>query len=91
MRNYRLVVMLKGDMDKAAREKVLSDVSGYIGKTEKLTTDVMGEKKLAYPVRGAQKADYVVMKFGAEELSPELKSRLEMNESVLRHLLVRDN
>lgn len=91
MRNYRLVVMLQGDMEKKAREKVLADVASYIGKTEKLSTDELGEKKLAYPVKGAQKADYVVLKFGSDALKEDLNARLEMNDAILRHLLVRDN
>lgn len=90
MNKYRLVVLLRGDMEKKAREKVLSDIESWAGVVEGMEVDALGEKKLAYTVKGAQKADYVVMKFQAEPINPSFLAKLEMQDTILRHLLVRD-
>lgn len=90
MNSYRLVVLFKGDMDKKKREKTISDIQSWAGKVEDASVDTLGEKKLAYPIKGEQKAEYVVMKFKAEPVKSEFLSRLEINDEVLRHLLIRE-
>lgn len=90
MNKYRLVVLLRGDMEKKAREKALADISGWAGKVEDMQVDALGEKKLAYSIKGAQKADYVVMKFSCEPIAPSFLAKLEMQDVILRHLLVRE-
>jgi len=90
MRNYRLVVLLKGDLAKTEREKMLSDIQKWAGDLKNVEVDNLGEKKLAYSIRGEQKAEYIVMKFGADALLGDFNARLEMHDNILRHLIVRD-
>lgn len=89
-RNYRLVLILKSDLKKEAKEKLLSDVKAWGGKLSKDKVTDLGEKKFAYPVRGNLKGDYVLMEFESDAVSSELEDKVRINGDVLRHLLVRD-
>lgn len=90
MRNYRLVLLLKGDLAKEKREKTLKDVEKWAGDVKEVDVKVLGEKRLAYPIKGELRAEYVVMTFGADTVGSELNSRIRMQDDVLRHLLIRD-
>lgn len=47
-------------------------------------------RKLAYPIRGDSEGYYVVTRFTAEpEVPREIESRLQLDETVLRYLVVR--
>lgn len=89
-RKYRLVLVLKSELKKEEKDKLLSNIKGWAGKitADKLTD--LGEKKFAYPIKGAQKGDYVLCEFESDSVSAELESKVRIHDDVLRHLLVRD-
>lgn len=89
MRNYKLVLILKSELKKEAKEKLLKEVAGWGGKIEKEKVTELGEKKFAYPIKKSLKGDYVLMEFEAEKVSEELENRARIQDSILRHLLVR--
>lgn len=91
MRNYKLVLVLKSDLKKEAKEKLLKDVKSWGGKIEKDKVTELGEKKFAYPIKGNLKGDYVLMEFEGERVSDELESKTRIQDDILRHLLVRVN
>ena len=90
MRNYRLVLILKSDLKKEAKEKLLVNIKSWGGKLSKDKITELGEKKFAYPIKGNLKGDYVLMEFESEAVSSELESKTRINEDVLRYLLVRN-
>ena len=89
-RKYRLVLIFKSDLKKDAKEKLLTQIKSWGGdiKNDKITE--LGEKKFAYPIKGAQKGDYVLMEFESNAVSSELESKVRIHDDVVRHLLVRD-
>ena len=89
MRKYKLVLVFKSDIKKEAKEKVLKGVSSWGGKVEKSVVTELGEKKFAYPIKGNQKGDYVLVEFESDSVSKELDEKVRINEEILRHLLVR--
>lgn len=91
MRDYRLILLLKSSLKKEDRTKLLDVVKKWANLDEKSDgiTD-LGEKKLAYPIKHNKTAEYVMLKFKADTVPNELDKRLQMNEDILRHLLVRD-
>ena len=91
MRNYRMVLILKSDLTAEAKDKLLSDVISWGGKLSKDKITQLGEKKFAYPIKGNQKGDYVILEFESEAVSSELEKKVIINENILRHLLIRDN
>lgn len=90
MRNYRLVLIVKSDLKKEDKEKLLTNVKTWSGKIEADKITELGEKKFAYSIKGAQKGDYVLFEFQSNSVSPELENKVRIHEDVLRHLLIRD-
>ena len=91
MRNYRLVLILKSDIKKEAKEKLLADVKLWGGKIDKEKVTEMGEKKFAYPISKQLKGDYILMEFESEAVPSELENKMRIQNDILRHLLVRMN
>lgn len=91
LRKYRLVLILKSDLKKDAKEKLLTSIKSWGGKLSSDKITELGEKKFAYPIKGNLKGDYVLMEFESVAVSPELEAKTRINDDVLRHLLVRDN
>jgi ribosomal protein S6 len=89
-RKYRLVLVLKSELKKEAKDKLLTNVKSWGGKISNDKITDLGEKKFAYPIKSAQKGDYVLMEFESESVSPELENKVRINDDILRHLLVRD-
>ena len=89
MRSYKLVLVLKSGQTKEKRDKVLSEVKKWLGKTEKEDINEMGEQKLAYPIKREKTGNYVVLQFNSDTLEKDLDKRLTMRDDVLRHLLLR--
>lgn len=99
MRQYEAMIIVRPDLDKEAYEevhqKVVDELNNHEGKMGKW--DVWKEKsQLAYPLnsRGAERqvynqGTYIQSEF---ELSPEnigrIKYRLDLDERVLRYLLI---
>lgn len=89
MRKYRLVLIIKRDLDKKATDKILSDVKKLAGevKNDKLTE--LGEKKFAYQIKKELSGNYIVWEFESERVSEELELKMKLNDDILRHLLTR--
>lgn len=90
MRKYRLTLILKSDLKKDAKEKLLKQVKEWGGKMIDDKVTELGEKKFAYTIKGQQKGDYVLIDFSHESVPTELENKIRLNEDVIRHLLVRN-
>ncbi len=89
-RKYRLVLIFKSEIKKEAKDKLITQIKGWGGKIASDKVTELGEKKFAYPIKGAQKGDYVLVEFESDAVSKELESKVRIHEDILRHLLVRD-
>lgn len=84
---YDLAVMEAGGPD-ASVEQLTRLVEARGGKV--LRTDHWGRRRMAYPIRRAIDADYVVTRVELDPTAVEpLESTLRIDEQVLRHLIVR--
>lgn len=90
MRKYRLIVIFKSELKKEAKEKLLTQIKSWGGKIANDKTTELGEKKFSYPIKGAQKGDYVLLNFESESVMPEMENKIRINDDIIRHLLVRD-
>lgn len=90
MKNYQLVLLLKSDLKKDAKDKLYADIKTWIGTVASAKEESLGEKKLAYPVKRAKSGEYVVMNFETENVTDDLNKKLLIRDEILRHLLVRN-
>ncbi|HVZ12653.1 MAG TPA: 30S ribosomal protein S6 [Patescibacteria group bacterium] len=90
MKGYRLVLLLKSDLKKEAKDKLYDEIKKWLGdvKSDKVTS--LGEKKLAYTIKHAKSGEYVVMNFESDKVTADFNKRLLIRDEILRHLLVRN-
>jgi small subunit ribosomal protein S6 len=90
MRQYELVVLLPEDdeQERVGREKVLSDLAALGAVVEK--TDEMGNRALAYEIKGKRRAKYVLftIKIEREKIAAADKA-FKFNVNLIRYLFVR--
>jgi len=92
VRSYEMVFIVRPDIDGDALDGVISDVGNLIERNngEVKSVKPWGLHKLAYPIQKHQEGRYVLLTF---ELEPrnvtELERVLRLNESVIRHLVIR--
>ena len=92
MRKYEIMYILRADLEEAARKEVMEKLSKIItdngGKVEE-TSEAMGLRELAYPIKEQSKGYYVVLKVSMDNKAINEFNRLvRINPSVLRHLIV---
>lgn len=88
MRSYKLIVVLKSDLGKEKKAKLLETVGTWAGATDSKTIE-LGEKKLAYAIKKERKGDYVALEFGSENIDQGFERRLAVQDDILRHLMIR--
>ena len=92
MRDYELMVVLSPDLDEAGVDATTERLGTQIGGRGGEVVDVQkwGRRRLAYPIAKHRDGFYTVakLKLGPEDAEP-LERSLRLNESVIRHLLVR--
>lgn len=81
--------MLPSTLKKEQKTKLIADVEKWVGEAKVKKTTELGEKKLAYSIRGAKSADYVLFELEGENIASDAVTRLENSDDVLRQLVVR--
>ena len=92
MRKYEIMYILRADLEEAQRKEVMEKLAKIIsdngGKVEE-TSESMGLRELAYPIKEQTKGYYVVLKVSMDNKAINEFNRLvRINPSVLRHLIV---
>ena len=92
MRKYEIMYILRADLEEAARKEVMEKLAKIItdngGKVEE-TSEAIGLRELAYPIKEQSKGYYVVLKVSMDNKAINEFNRLvRINQSVLRHLIV---
>ena len=95
MRKYEIMYILRADLDEAQRKEVMDKLAKILtdngGKVEE-TSEAMGLRELAYPIKEQTKGYYVVLKVSMDNKAINEFNRLvRINPSVLRHLIVVDH
>ena len=93
MNRYEMIYIIDADLEEAARKELIEKVSALItnngGEIEKVD-ETWGKRKLAYAIDYKTEGWYVLVTFQAPvELPRELERNLQINESVLRYLVVK--
>jgi len=94
VRQYELMYILKPDLEDDAitanMERFKGIVEQYNG--EVINLEKWGKRRLAYEIEKYRDGLYILMNFkGTSEISDELDRLLKINESVLRHIIIRED
>jgi len=93
MNRYEMIYIIDTGVEEAARKELIEKVSGLIsangGEVEKVD-ETWGKRRLAYAIDYKTEGWYVLVTFKAPaELPRELERNLQINENVLRYLVVK--
>jgi len=90
MNNYEVMFIIEAALEDDKKEAVVEMVKdvisagGEVGKA-----DIWGMRKLAYPIEKKNDGYYVVIEFKANpDLPKELDRRLEISDSIIRHIII---
>jgi len=92
MTNYEIMFIVKATMESDKIKKTIDNMKKIVtdGKGKIVETKEMGEKKLAYPINKELTGYYYVLKVEAtSEIVHEFDRRASIDESVLRHLIIK--
>ena len=93
MNRYELIYIIDTGLEETARKELIEKVSALIadngGEIEKVD-ETWGKRRLAYAINYKTEGWYVLVNFKAPaELPRELERNLQINENVLRYLVVK--
>ena len=93
MNRYELIYIIDTGLEETARKELIEKVSGLItangGEIEKVD-ETWGKRRLAYAIDYKTEGWYVLVNFQAPaELPRELERNLQINENILRYLVVK--
>ena len=92
MRDYELMVVLTPDLDDQGVEETTERVRSLVTARGGEVTDLQpwGRRRLAYPITKFRDGFYAVAKLKLDPTAAApLERSLQLNETVIRHLLVR--
>ena len=93
MNRYELTYIIDTGLEETSRKELIEKFSGLIqqngGEVEKVD-ETWGKRRLAYPINDMLEGYYVLVTFQSEgELPREIQRNLEINEHVLRYLIIK--
>lgn len=92
MNKYEMMFIVKTTLDEEAANKVSKTYEDIISSMKGKLTDSknLGNKKLAYPIKKEATGYYYVFNFEATpEIVAEVDRKARIDESVLRHMIIR--
>lgn len=93
MRAYETIFVLRPTLDEEAINANVEKFKGIIEKNggEIVEVDTWGRRKLAYPINKLNEGFYTLINFKSEsELPKELVRNFRISDSVIRHIIVKD-
>ena len=93
MNRYEMIYIIDTGLEETARKELIEKVSALItangGEIEKVD-ETWGKRRLAYAIDYKTEGWYVLVNFQASpELPRELERNLQINENILRYLVVK--
>ena len=90
MNSYEVLFVVANALDDERKEAAVETVKGIIGDGGEVTrVDIMGTRRLAYPIEKKTEGYYVLVEFNAPpELPKELDRRLRISDDVVRHIII---
>ena len=94
MNSYEVLFVIANALDDEKKEATVEIVKTIIsdGGGEVTNADIIGTRRLAYPIEKKMEGYYVLVEFNAPtDLPKELDRRLKISDDVIRHIIVNKN
>ena len=93
MNSYEILFVIANALDDEKKEAAVEAVKSLIEDSGKVTrVDVIGTRRLAYPIEKKTEGYYVLVEFEAPpELPKELDRRLRISDDVVRHIIINND
>jgi len=89
---YETVIIIDPSADDAGIERQIEKITGLIAGHGGQMVNVArwGKRKMTYRINNRQEGQYVCLQFNAPAAAPrELDRQLRLDESIIRHLIIR--
>jgi ribosomal protein S6 len=94
MKNYEIMFILStqlSDDEKKAGVTLVEETLTKAGAVE-LKTEIWGDRKLAYPIKKKENGYYVLTLFQIDGTRlPEVEAKLNISESILKYMIVKND
>ena len=94
MRNYEIMFILSTQLTDEEKQAKVKFVEETLVKSEaaEIKTEVWGERKLAYPIKKKENGYYVLTTFQIDGIKlAEVEARLNIEESILKYMIVKND
>lgn len=94
MKNYEIMFILSTRTTEEDRKASIEAVESVLTKegAVELKTEIWGDRKLAYPVKKQENGYYVLTTFKIDGVNlKEIESKLNINESILKYIIVKND
>ena len=94
MKNYEIMFILSTQLTDEEKQAKVKFVEETLAKSEaaEIKTEVWGERKLAYPIKKKENGYYVLTTFQTDGTRfTEIESKLNINESILKYMIVKND
>ena len=90
MNSYEILFVIANALDDERKEAAVEAVKSLIDDSgEVKRVEVIGTRRLAYPIEKKTEGYYVLVEFNAPpELPKELDRRLRISDDVVRHIII---
>jgi len=92
MPKYELLYIVAGDLAGDAETAIITEIGDFVAKsaTKIHVSEVVGKRKLAYPIKRNTRGTYVLIQFESEpDKLAELDHKLRVTQGLIRHLVVK--
>jgi len=88
--SYEILFVIANALDDERKEAAVEAVKSLIDDSGEVTrVDIIGTRRLAYPIEKKTEGYYVLVEFNAPpELPKELDRRLRISDDVVRHIII---
>ena len=90
MNSYEILFVIANALDDERKEAAVEAVKSLIDDSGEVTrVEVIGTRRLAYPIDKKTEGYYVLVEFNAPpDLPKELDRRLRISDDVVRHIII---
>lgn len=92
MKKYEISFIVRPDLEKEAVDKIVKELEKVLvnNKANILSSKEMGQKELAYPIKGQKTGYYYLVNIESDNKAIDEFNRVAtINENILRHIIIK--